>query len=133
MTIVLGIDLATADMRVQAVDVETGETIVELRRGLNFTGSGAMRTPPARRGEWARELVTEIAGHLLPSDTSHALKSGIDPVTGSWNLMALAAVDLPFESMPDLEAPGQVGGEVTHPSELGLPDRVFVSSRMPDG
>jgi sugar (pentulose or hexulose) kinase len=223
VTIVLGIDLATADVRVQAVDVETGETIVELRRALEVIGSGGMRTQPARYGEWARELVTEIAdrlglrareiraisvtgtsgtvvpvdiagapvgdtvlyddprgraqlralaeagldrrpsvalaraawmhaespapryvftpdvgvatfaGRLLPSDTSHALKSGIDPVAGSWNFAALAAVHLPPENVPDLVAPGQVIGEVAHPSALGLPDGVLIVSGMTDG
>jgi sugar (pentulose or hexulose) kinase len=223
VTIVLGIDLATADVRVQAFDVETGETILERRRTLEVTGSGGMRTQPARHGEWARELVKEVAGRLgprareiralcitgtsgtvvpvdaagapvgdavlyddprglaqlralaeagldrrpsvalaraawmhaespasryvftpdvvvailagrlLPSDTSHALKSGIDPVAGKWDLEALATVNLPPESMPDLVAPGQVIGEVAHPSALGLPDGVLIVSGMTDG
>jgi sugar (pentulose or hexulose) kinase len=223
MTIVLGIDLATADVRVQAVDVETGETIVEFHRTLAVTGSGGQRTQPARHGEWARELVAAVsvrlgqrsreigalsitgtsgtvvpvdaegapvgdavlyddprggvglralaaqgfdlrpssalaraawmhaespapryvftpdvvaaalAGRLLPSDTSHALKSGIDPVTGSWNRAALAVIGLPFETMPELVAPGRIIGEVADPSALGLPPDVVIISGMTDG
>jgi sugar (pentulose or hexulose) kinase len=223
LTIVLGIDLATADVRVQAVDVESGETLVELRRALGVTSSGGRRTQPAKHGDWACELVTEVArrlgprsrevralsitgtsgtvvpvdaagvpvgdavlyddprgreqlralaqlgldrrpsaalaraawmqaespapryvftpdivaaalaGRLLPSDTSHALKSGIDPVAGSWNLAALAAVGLPPESVPDLIQPGRVIGEVARPATRGLPDGVLIVSGMTDG
>lgn len=223
MTIVLGIDLATADVRVQAVDVETGASLVELRRALEVTGAGRSRTQPARYGEYARGLVAAVAarlgarvsevralsitgtsgtvvpvdasgcpvgdavlyddprggkelralaeaglahrpsvalaraawmhrvspaacyvftpdvvaaalaGHLLPSDTSHALKSGIDPVTGTWDLAALSVVDLPIEYLPELVAPGRVIGEIGNAASLGLPASVAIVSGMTDG
>ena len=77
--------------------------------------------------------IAALAGRLLPSDTSHGLKSGIDPVTASWDLSALAVVKLPLESMPDLVSPGRVIGEVAHPTPLGLPDGVLIVSGMTDG
>jgi xylulokinase len=223
VTIVLGIDLATAEVRVQAVDVETGKALVERRRTLEVTDTRGARTQPPRYGEWARELVAAtahhlgarageiralsvtgtsgtvvpvdssgsprgaavlyddprgtdqlrtltaagfgrrpsgalarmawmhaespapryvftpdvviaaLAGRLLPSDTSHALKCGIDPVTASWDQAALEAVALPVDRVPELVPPGRVIGEVANPSLLGLPDGVAIVSGMTDG
>jgi xylulokinase len=223
VTIVLGIDLATADARVQAVDAESGQVLVELRAAVALSSSGGERTQPARYGEVVRALLggvtarlagraqevralcvtgtsgtvvpvdaqgvpvgdavlyddprgadqlralaeaglgirpsgalaraawmhsaspaaryvftpdvvaAALAGHLLPSDTSHALKSGIDPVAASWDLAALAVVGLPIERMPELVAPGRVIGEVAYPGALGLPVGVAIVSGMTDG
>ncbi|MFB2585797.1 FGGY-family carbohydrate kinase [Herbiconiux liukaitaii] len=76
-----------------------------------------------------------LAGTLLPSDTSHALKSGIDPVAARWDEQALATVGLPAERMPALVAPGRVIGEVAAAvaSRLGLPPGVQIVSGMTDG
>ena len=54
--IVLGIDLATAGARVQAVDVESGETLAEVRAPLAVTGSAGERTQPPRYAEVVRDL-----------------------------------------------------------------------------
>ena len=223
MTIVLGIDVATADVRVQAVDVDTGGTLVELSLALEVEGAGCARTQSARHGVLARELIAAaatrlgsrssevrglcitgtsgtvvpvdsagspvgdavlyddprggaemralaeagkarrpsialaraawmhrslpaaryvftpdvvaaaLAGHLLPSDTSHALKSGIDPVTGEWDLVALATVGLPIECVPELVPPGRVIGQIANPASLGLVGEVAIVSGMTDG
>jgi sugar (pentulose or hexulose) kinase len=223
VTIVLGIDLATSDVRVRAVDVETGETVSEFGLPLPVSSAGGRRTQPARHGELALQAVSAVAadlrgrageiralsitgtsgtvvpvdgrgrplgdavlyddprgdqeqrrlaeaglgerpygalsraawmhaespaaryvftpdvavaafaGRLLPSDTSHALKSGIDPVAGSWDSRALAALALPRECMPELVRPGRVIGEVADPAALGLPHGVAIVSGMTDG
>ncbi|MGN6503003.1 MAG: hypothetical protein ACTHKX_08900, partial [Pseudolysinimonas sp.] len=62
--IVLGIDLATAGARVQAVDAESGETLAELRAPLAVTGSAGERTQPARYAEVVRELIGGVTGLL---------------------------------------------------------------------
>lgn len=223
MTVVLGIDLATADVRVLAVEVETGLALVERRSPIEVGGTGGHRSQPARYGVLARELIAGVAsdlgsragevralsvtgtsgtvvpvdaagtpvgdavlyddprgdhelrllaeagrgvrpsgalaraawmhasapaaryvftpdvvaaalaGRLLPSDTSHALKSGIDPVAATWDDVALAAVGLPRELMPELVGPGRVIGEVVDPGAIGLPTGVAIVSGMTDG
>ncbi len=224
MTIVLGVDLATADVRVVAVDAETGTVLAERRAGLGVSPSrDGSRTQPALHGRLVRELIAAVAldlgsraagiralsitgtsgtvvpvdsaghpvgdavlyddprgtaelhvlaeaglgirpsvalaraawmhhaapadryvftpdvvaaalaGRLLPSDTSHALKSGIDPVAATWDLDALAVVDLPREHLPELVAPGRVIGEVADAAALGLPAGIAIVSGMTDG
>ncbi|CAN5164552.1 FGGY-family carbohydrate kinase [soil metagenome] len=223
MTIVLGVDLATADVRVQAFDVETGRALAARRSPLEVTGTAGRRTQPARYGDLARGLIAAVAsdlgararevralsvtgtsgtvvpvdakgtpvsdavlyddprgepelrlltaagvgvrpsaalaraawmhaalpaahyvftpdvvaaalaGRLLPSDTSHALKSGIDPVAATWSDAALDAVGLPADVMPQLVGSGRIIGEVAFASALGLPAGVAIVSGMTDG
>jgi xylulokinase len=230
VSIVLGVDLATAEVRVQAVDVESGSALAERRAplpvrdaGEGSVAAGGARLQPARYGELARELIAAVAadlgdragevralsatgtsgtvvpadaagrptgdavlyddprggdglrlladagisrrplaalaragwmhaaepaerylftpdivaaalaGRLLPSDTSHALKSGIDPVTATWDGAALELLVLPAERMPELVRPGTVIGVVAHPQALGLPDGVAIVAGMTDG
>jgi sugar (pentulose or hexulose) kinase len=228
VTVVLGIDLATAEARVLAVDAHTGEALAELSAPLELTGSGPDRTQSSRYAEVVGDLVRGItsalgprarevralsitgtsgtivpadaagvpvgdavlyddprgaerlaaladagrgirpsgalaraawmhavapaprylftpdivaaalAGRLLPSDTSHALKSGIDPVTATWDPIALAAVGLPAVRVPELVAPGRIVGEVAGrdrggPAAWGLPGGVAIVSGMTDG
>lgn len=224
MTIVIGVDLATADVRVVAVDVDSGRVLAERRAGLPVgVGAEGERIQPARHGELSRELIAAVAadlgprarevralsvtgtsgsvvpvdaggtpvgnvvlyddprgaaqlralteagfssrpvgalartawmhdeapaaryaftpdvvvaalaGRLLPSDTSHALKSGIDPVAATWDDAALAVAGLPRERMPELVRPGTVVGEITPSSIPGLPDGVLIVAGMTDG
>ena len=223
--IVLGIDLATADVRVQAVDAATGALVAERRAPLPVrTDAGPnARMQPARHGVLSRELTALVAGDLggragevralsitgtsgtvvptdargvpvgdavlyddprganelrrladagivtrplgalaraawmhavspadryvftpdvvaaafaralLPSDTSHALKSGIDPVTTRFDLAALDVLGLPEERMPQLVPPGTIIGEVDDPAALGLAGPVAIVAGMTDG
>lgn len=224
MSIVLGIDLATADVRVEAVDVESGDVLATRHEPLAVMTSGdGSRTQSSRYGTIARALIAAVArdlgdraqdvaalsvtgtsgtvvavdergvpvgdavmyddpagvaelgvlasagrdarpvaalaraawmharrpaaryvftpdvvvaalaGRLLPSDTSHALKSGIDPVAATWDDGALAALRLPRERMPALVSPGTVVGEVTDPEKLGLSGSVVIVAGMTDG
>lgn len=224
MSIVLGVDLATADVRVRAIDVETGACLAEHRRplavtsthdrhstqaplygvialdliaavahdlgdragevqALSVTGTSGTVVPVDERGApvgdavlyddsrgaveqqqlaaagftarpvaalaraaWMHRVdpharlvytpdvvIAALAGRLLPSDTSHALKSGIDPVSAQWDDAALASVGVPREALPDLVSPGRALGELADPAALGLPAGVLIVSGMTDG
>jgi xylulokinase len=68
-------------------------------------------------------VVAGLMAQLTATDTSHALKAGIDPVAARWDERALAVVAVPLSSVPELVHPGTVLGHV-HPDEAagcGLP------------
>jgi sugar (pentulose or hexulose) kinase len=225
MTIVLGIDLATGDARVLAVDADTGEHLAEHSRPLGWVAEDGAREQPAVYGAVARDLIAAVvfglgarcreiralsitgtsgtvvptdtdgtpvgnailyndprggdeyatlvsaglaerpsqalartawmhshtpaarylftadvvaaalAEVVLPADTSHALKSGIDAVAGRWNLEALELLGVPERTLPALVGPARVIGTVSaRVSEtLGLPSGVLIVSGMTDG
>jgi len=91
---------------------------------------------PAERYVFTPDVVAAfLARELLPSDTSHALKSGIDPVEARWDLDAVELLGIDPRTLPALVRPGRVVGEV-HASvaaELGLPASVSIVSGMTDG
>jgi xylulokinase len=76
-----------------------------------------------------------LLGDVPPTDTSHALKAGIDPVAARWNDAALAAAGVPVDAVPKLVHPGTVLGTVRPEvaADCGLPDRVRVVAGMTDG
>lgn len=76
-----------------------------------------------------------LLGHVAPTDTSHALKAGIDPTRAVWDHRALAALGLPEDAVPDLVHPGTLLGEVTADiaESTGLPAGVRVVAGMTDG
>jgi sugar (pentulose or hexulose) kinase len=225
MTIVLGIDLATSDARVLAIDADTGERVAERSHPLAVVDEGGVREQPAvygavaldliaavvsdlgaRRGEimalsitgtsgtvvptdadgrpvgnailyndprgagelaalnaaglavrpsqalartaWmqvhtpaARYLFTPdvvaaaLAEAVLPADTSHALKSGIDPVAGQWDHGTLELMGVPESALPTLIAPARVIGTVSPrvAEAVGLRSGVLIVSGMTDG
>jgi len=224
MSIVLGIDLATAEVRVEAVDVESGRSLAERRAPLAPRSRTGERVQPALHGELAIELIAAVAaelgtrapevralsvtgtsgtvvpvdaagkpvgdavlyddprgaelltasrtaagvagrplaalartawmhaaspaaryvftpdvvhaalaGELLASDTSHALKSGVDPVHARWDDALLAAFGLPPERMPGVVRPGTQIGAVANPAALGLSADVVIVAGMTDG
>ncbi|WP_170151825.1 xylulokinase [Subtercola boreus] len=80
-------------------------------------------------------VAAALAGTVLASDTSHALKSGIDAVTATWDATALDVLGLPASTLPALVAPARAIGVVSAsvaPS-LGLPQGVLIVSGMTDG
>ncbi|RFA17313.1 hypothetical protein B7R21_00825 [Subtercola boreus] len=225
MSVVLGIDLATGDARVLAVDAETGEHLAERSTALPTVSTAGTREQPAvyaeavfaliaavtaalgarasdiaalsttgtsgtvvptdlqgrpvgnallyndprgsdelallataglgvrpsgalARAAWMHAhtpsplylstpdvVAAALAGTVLASDTSHALKSGIDAVDASWDAAALDVLGLPAASLPTLARParaiGVVSGSVA--SSLGLPRDVLIVSGMTDG
>ncbi|SDM61960.1 FGGY-family carbohydrate kinase [Allokutzneria albata] len=72
-----------------------------------------------------------LAGHAVAADTSHALKSGADPVTRSWPEEIRAELG----PLPELARPGAVLGEVcaTAAEHTGLPLGTPIIAGMTDG
>ncbi|MBB3083809.1 FGGY-family carbohydrate kinase [Geodermatophilus sabuli] len=79
-------------------------------------------------------VVADLTGRLV-TDTSHALKAGIDPVAARWPAAQLAAAGVPVAALPELVHPGTVVGEVRPAvaADLGLPPGVRVVAGMTDG
>ena len=79
-------------------------------------------------------VVADLTGRLV-TDTSHALKAGIDPVAARWPAELLATAGVPAGALPELVPPGTVVGEVRDrvAAELGLPSGVRVVAGMTDG
>jgi xylulokinase len=80
-------------------------------------------------------VLAGLLGRVPPTDTSHALKAGIDPVAACWDERALDIVGVPLAAVPELVHPGTALGQV--PSEVaaecGLPGDVQVVAGMTDG
>ena len=76
-----------------------------------------------------------LLGRVGPTDTSHALKAGIDPVACTWDAQALAVLDVPPGAVPDLVHPGTVLGGLDPgvAAAVGLPDETVVVAGMTDG
>lgn len=125
-------------------DVAAGSAADLLRRQGFPAGPGSV---PARMGMLQAEtgatlllhtpdvVLAALAGLVVPTDTSHALKAGIDPVTRHWPEQMLAVVGVETSMLPELTSPGLVVGEVSaaRAAELGLPQRVSLISGMTDG
>ena len=79
-------------------------------------------------------VVADLTGRLV-TDTSHALKAGIDPIAARWPADLLDAAGVPAGALPELVRPGTVVGEVRDrvAAELGLPAGVRVVAGMTDG
>jgi D-ribulokinase len=114
------------------------------QRGAGLAPAGA---PALRRLAWLAGagsgprllhvpdvVVADLTGRLV-TDTSHALKAGIDPVAARWPADQLAAAGVPVAALPELVHPGTVVGEVRPAvaTDLGLPPGVRVVAGMTDG
>lgn len=95
----------------------------------------AAHTDAARYLHTCDVVATMLLGRLAPTDTSHALKAGIDPVRAEWDDRLLEAVDVRRASLPELVHPGTVLGIVDQDvaTRLGLPRGVQVVAGMTDG
>lgn len=111
--------------------------------GENFTAMPALgrlawlhRHRPAERYLHVSDLVNAaLAGRVIATDSSHALKSGADPVACTWRSELLAAARLPAETLPPLLPPGRVAGRVagTAAARTGLPAGTPIVLGMTDG
>lgn len=111
--------------------------------GLSVRPSGALaraawlhRNRRAERYAYTPDIVAAaLARHAVASDTSHALKSGIDPVTRAWDERALEIVGLPRATLGALVAPGGLLGTVHDAvaARVGLPRDVAIIAGMTDG
>lgn len=96
-----------------------------LRR--HTTGSMFLHTP---------DVVTAgLAGRVLATDTSHALKAGIDAAGAGWPVELLATLDVSSDMVPRLVHPGTLLGQVddTVAASVGLPSGVRIVAGMTDG
>lgn len=77
----------------------------------------------------------KLTGHPVATDTSHALKSGYDPVAGEWAGEVFDALGVPPTMLPVVVRPttplGSVGREAA--AETGLPVGCTVVAGMTDG
>lgn len=80
-------------------------------------------------------VAAALVGGPVSTDTSHALKAGIDLVRRQWPRAAMAALGLTEGMVSPLVSPASVLGEVTTPvaTRLGLPSGVVIVAGMTDG
>jgi sugar (pentulose or hexulose) kinase len=79
-------------------------------------------------------LVAALTGRAGPTDTSHALKSGYDPVRRRWVSEAMVALGIPDEFLPEVQLPGSRAGRVSREASrvTGLPEGCDVRLGMTD-
>ncbi len=83
----------------------------------------------------ADQLAAQLVGHPVATDTSHALKTGVDPVAVGWPAGVLAAVGLDPAVLPEVVLPGTVLGTVSARAaeQTGIPAGTEVRAGMTDG
>jgi D-ribulokinase len=76
-----------------------------------------------------------LTGEPVSLDTSHALKAGLDLVSGEWPADAFEAVAIPFSLLPDVVRPGATLGVVGRRASAatGLAEGTSVVAGMTDG
>lgn len=108
-----------------------------LRDGAgNGRGAGAGR--PNRRVRLAHQVdvvTSRLIGRPAATDTSNALKTGVDPIAGAWPRADLERLGLDPGLLPELAAPGAVLGEVCAEASrhTGIPAKAAVIAGMTDG
>lgn len=77
----------------------------------------------------------QLAGHRVPVDWSHALKSGYDALDGEWAGEVFDALGVPLGVLPEVDRPAAVAGQVTAEaaSQTGLPPGCVIRLGMTDG
>ncbi|ASU77060.1 carbohydrate kinase [Actinopolyspora erythraea] len=80
-------------------------------------------------------IAERLVGHPVATDSSHALKSGYDPLREQWVHEALEAAGVAPERLPEVVAPARPLGLVSRKAaaETGLPVGCQVRSGMTDG
>ncbi|MFC5724206.1 FGGY-family carbohydrate kinase [Streptomyces gamaensis] len=80
-------------------------------------------------------ICRRLAGHPLPTDTSHALKSGYHLLADRWPEDTLTALGVPAAVLPDVVRPGTVTGTVCARAAVttGIPEGTPVVAGMTDG
>lgn len=94
------------------------------------------QVPGVRRLGFTPDVVLgDLAGRPVPSDTSHALKAGIDPQLRRWPAGLTDTGQVGADLLPELVHPGQSLGTIDGAAadELGLPFGVNLVSGMTDG
>lgn len=105
-------------------DVRAAGQVLWQQLGLSVQGSWALPRMVwlARQGRWPDKarllhqgdlIVERLVGHPVATDTSQALKSGVDLQAVSWPAEILAALDVPVQSLPSVVLPGAPLGVVS--------------------
>jgi len=96
--------------------------------------SGAI-LPGTRMQHSADFLATRLTGTHVPSDWSHALKTGFDLDTLSWPAQVLESLGISPELLPQVKRPGSLLGYVSRSAAdaTGLKPGVEVRGGMTDG
>ncbi|MEV0645464.1 FGGY family carbohydrate kinase [Phytomonospora sp. NPDC050363] len=91
--------------------------------------------PRARIAHQVDVITSRLTGHPAATDTSNALKTGADPVSGTWPLADLARLGLPADRLPPLVRPGDTLGQVSPAAAeaTGLTSGAPVVAGMTDG
>lgn len=136
-------DARAADL---AEEADTVGADVWRRQGYRIQGSWALpkllwlvREGHLGRGRrlvhQADHLLGRLAGHPVPADTSHGLKTGVDLHAAAWPTDVLAELGVVGTVLPALVLPGtevgRVGDDVA--AETGLPAGTVLRAGMTDG
>lgn len=80
-------------------------------------------------------IAEQLVGHPVLSDTSHALKSGYDPVAMEWASEAFTALNIDLDRVPSVVRPTELLGQLctAAATETGLPADCQVRAGMTDG
>lgn len=80
-------------------------------------------------------LNSRLAGRLLPTDSSHSLKTGYDLIRNQWPETILDSLRVPMSLMPEVVSPGTKLGEVgpVAAESTGVPVGVPIFAGMTDG
>lgn len=91
--------------------------------------------PGARLLTSADVVLSALAGHPVPGDTSHWLKAGIDLSTRDFDAEILTVLGVPHNLLPDLVMPGTVVATIdtSIAERLRLPRDVRLVAGMTDG
>jgi sugar (pentulose or hexulose) kinase len=89
----------------------------------------------ARLAQQADVVTRALVGHEVPSDCSHALKSGYDQQRETWPRAALEALGVPGALLPGVVRGGSLLGEVCREAaaRTGIPRGTPVIAGMTDG
>ncbi|HVF13561.1 MAG TPA: FGGY family carbohydrate kinase [Acidimicrobiales bacterium] len=106
--------------------------------GKGGGGGGAGSRPVTRLAHASdvvvRQLVGAAGGDAVPTDWSHALKSGYDPLRREWASEAMAALGIPIGLLPEVHRPTERAGRVRGDTSAvtGLPAGCEVRLGMTD-
>lgn len=80
-------------------------------------------------------LVRRLVGEVVPTDTSHALKTGVDPRSAAWPEDVFAELGIPLGLLPEVALPTTAAGVVSGSaaSATGLTQGAVVRLGMTDG
>ncbi len=83
----------------------------------------------------ADHLLRRLTGHVVATDTSHALKTGVDLRSAAWPAGVFADLAIPMSLLPEVVLPGTILGAVSAEAArvTGLAAGTVVRAGMTDG